>query len=99
MAVIGFYDIVGLFGVVTLVSAYAMLQWRRDFSKTFLYSALNLASATLLGISVFHHWNLASFVCNCFWGAISLYGLYRWSKYQRRARVLAQAPFKTEIAE
>lgn len=41
------------------------------------YSVLNFLSALLLGESLLHNWNLASFTANAIWGAISLYGLIR----------------------
>ncbi len=41
------------------------------------FPAVNLMGATLVLISLIYAWNLPSVVLECFWGAISLYGLVR----------------------
>jgi hypothetical protein len=81
-----FYDVIGLSGVSLTLLCYARVQWQRDYAKKLSYSALNFASALLLAISLLKNWNLASFVCNGMWGFISLYGIYRCTKHQRRSR-------------
>jgi len=81
------FDILGLAGVLLMIYSYARVQWQRDYAKRLNYSLLNLAGAVLLIVSLVHNWNLASFVSNAVWGLISLYGVYRCSKYiRRRAR-------------
>jgi len=78
------HDVLGLVGVVMGVTAYARVQWQRDFAKTVAYSLLNLVGSSLLIVSILHKWNVAAFVSNFSWVIISLYGLYRCLKYRRR---------------
>lgn len=73
----------GIVGVVINISCYARVQWQREYAKAVSYSALNLLGSTFLVISLFHTWNLVSFIGNSTWGCISLYGLYRCLKYMR----------------
>jgi len=80
------YEYVGLLGFALMLGAYARVQYRRDFAKTFLYSLMNLASALLIGVTYFYQWNTASFAGNTCWGLISLYGLYRCVKYRGKVR-------------
>ena len=84
------FEIVGLLGFALSLGAYARLQWRRDFAKTFTYSIANLVSAVLVGVTYIYQWNTASFIGNSVWGLISLYGLYRCIKYKLRG---AEAPY------
>jgi hypothetical protein len=41
------------------------------------FPAVNLLAATLVLVSLMDAWNLPSVVLECFWGAISVYGLAR----------------------
>jgi hypothetical protein len=41
------------------------------------FPAINLAGAALVLTSLVHDWNLPSVVLECFWAAISVYGLVR----------------------
>lgn len=77
-------DAVGIIGVSLSIYGYGRAQWRLDFVKRVPYSVLNLSSAVLLGVSLLHDWNLASFICNTTWGLISLYGLIRALRPYRR---------------
>jgi hypothetical protein len=81
-----FYDLVGLCGVVCSLYCYGRVQWRRDFAKHLSYSVLNFLASIFLIFSLMHRWNLSSFVINIAWGIISLYGVYRCTKYIRHAR-------------
>ena len=70
-------NILGLIGVGLILVAYFLLQFDRVDAKSILYSVINLLGAILILISLFVHWNLASFVIEIVWILISLYGLYR----------------------
>jgi len=87
---ISLYDSIGLVGVSLSVGCYARVQWQRDFAKSFAYSLLNFLSAVLLAVSIFNNWNIAAFVSNTIWGALSAYGMYRCWNYMRRAKKAAQ---------
>jgi hypothetical protein len=78
------YEWIGVAGVVAGIYPYARVQWRRDYAKSWSFSLFNFLNGLLLEISLLHDWNLASFVGNAVWIAISLYGLYRCLRYRRR---------------
>ena len=77
-------DTIGLFGISLSVYCYGRAQWKPGYMKRVEYSALNLFSALLLGASLIHDWNLASFTSNTIWGLISLYGVARSLRLLRR---------------
>ncbi len=81
---IAFADALGILGVVIQLSAYARVQWRRDFAKTMLFSFCNALGTFLLVISLYYKWNLASFIGNMVWFLLSVYGMWRCAKYNRR---------------
>lgn len=85
---IDFADAVGFVGVFFSASSYMRLQMRREFAKTMAYSFMNVAACTCFGISIFFHWNLASFVNTSIWLMFSLYGVYRCMKYKWRERAV-----------
>jgi predicted membrane protein len=74
-------DGVGMLGMVMVVLAYYLLQLERVDPKSLSYNLINLIGAILLLISLWFHFNLASFVIEIFWIAASLIGLW---KYWRR---------------
>jgi hypothetical protein len=55
--------------VATLQGWLAVTGWR--------FPAVNLLGASLVLVSLIDAWNLPSVILECFWGAISLYGLVR----------------------
>lgn len=59
--------IVGYFG--TLQGWLPATGWR--------FPAINLLGAGLVLVSLIDEWNLPSVILECFWGAISIYGLVR----------------------
>ncbi|MCW8894284.1 MAG: hypothetical protein OQK48_03445 [Sulfurimonas sp.] len=73
-------DTIGIIGVLIVLAAYFMLQSEKIDSKGFLYSFYNLFGSLLILYSLLYNWNLASFVIEFFWIAISLYGLWKWFK-------------------
>ncbi len=68
-------DIVGLVGVVAVLSAYALLQSGRLAVRAPSYSALNLLGAGLILVSLTVDFNLPSAIIEGAWALISLYGL------------------------
>ena len=74
---IGGSDIVGLVGVSFIVGTYFLSQiGRMDVGRP-LYPALNGCGALLILFSLAFSFNLASFVIELFWLAISIVGLAR----------------------
>ena len=74
-------DAVGLTGTFLVVLAYYLLQLERIDAKGLSYNVINLVGATLLLISLWFKFNLASFLIELFWIGASLTGLW---KYWRR---------------
>lgn len=70
-------DIVGFVGVSFVVGTYLLTQLGRMDNQRPLYPALNALGALMILFSLIHSFNLASFVIESFWLAISLTGLVR----------------------
>lgn len=70
-------DAVGIGGVVLVLVAYALLQSGRLQPRDASYSWLNLAGSVAILVSLYHAFNLSSFVIQVAWIAISAYGLVR----------------------
>lgn len=67
----------GLIGASCFVVGYfATLQGWLPASD-WRFPAVNLLGAVLVMVSLIDAWNLPSVVLECFWGAISVYGLVR----------------------
>lgn len=71
------YNGAGLLGAIITLAAYFLLETGRINPHRPLYPLFNLLGALLLIVSLLRFWNLASFLINVFWVAISLYGLMR----------------------
>lgn len=80
----GWHDAVGMLGVALLLTSYFMLQIGRLDGQDIVYSACNGIAAILIIISLFYTFNLASFVIEVFWLAISLIGVFRWLKTRKQ---------------
>lgn len=78
------HDIVGFVGVFFVVGTYFLSQvGRMDVSRP-LYPALNGVGALLILFSLNFTFNAASFVIELFWLGISIVGLIRALKKNRR---------------
>jgi hypothetical protein len=71
------YTVCGIVGAGCFILSYfATLQgWLQPSSWRF--PAVNLLGATLVLVSLMDAWNLPSVALECFWAAISIYGLVR----------------------
>ena len=74
-------NIVGVTGTAILILAYFLLASEKLKGDSYLYLYLNAIAATLILYSLFFHFNLASFIIEIFWIAISIYGI--WKKKKR----------------
>lgn len=68
-------DLVGLVGVVLILSAYALLQGGRLAVRSPIYSAMNLVGSGLILFSLTVDFNLPSAIIEGAWTLISIYGL------------------------
>ena len=74
-------DIIGLIGVSLILITYAALTLEKMDPKGWRYSAGNGLGAILILISLYFSFNLASFVIEIAWLAISIFGL--WKAWRR----------------
>ncbi len=72
------HDLAGMAGVSMIVLAYLGIQLERISSQSLGYSLINLIGAALILLSLFFTFNLASFIIESFWLAISVLGIVRW---------------------
>lgn len=74
------HDVVGMSGVGMILLAYLGIQLERIDARSLWYSLGNLIGAGLILISLCFTFNLASFVIESFWLAISILGIIRWHR-------------------
>jgi hypothetical protein len=76
-------DIIGIAGVACVLAAYLLLQLEKVQGDGLIYLLLNLTGACLLIVSLMVTFNLASFIIEICWMAISLFGLgkYAWRRW------------------
>lgn len=74
-------DVIGLIGVGLILLTYAALTLEKIDPKGWRYSAGNGIGAVLILVSLYFNFNLASFVIEIAWLAISLFGL--WKAWRR----------------
>jgi hypothetical protein len=74
------YNIIGLSGVMIILTAYLLLHMNKLEAKTFNYSLLNLIGSIAIMFTFIYAWNFAAFVIEVAWSAISLFGVIKYSK-------------------
>jgi len=75
-------DVIGLIGVILLITTYGLLQFDKIDPKGFWYSFNNMIVAILVTVSLYYTFNLASMVIEVFWFSLSVYGVVMY--YKRR---------------
>lgn len=78
------YQVIGFIGMLFIIWAYFLLQIEKYTITSFSYQILNLVGAILLLISLFVHFNLGSFIIEVFWIIITLYGIYKNYKENKK---------------
>lgn len=73
-------EFIGLIGVVLVLTMYFLLQIKKIRSEDLIYSLLNFIGSCLILYSLFHNFNLPSFIIEVAWLMISAFGLYQWKK-------------------
>ena len=71
------HDFVGNVGVFLVLLCYLLIQMGRMDIRAAVYSVLNGVGALLIMVSLYYNFNLSSFVIECAWLMISVYGLAR----------------------
>ncbi|XOV90310.1 MAG: hypothetical protein ACFHX7_10600 [Pseudomonadota bacterium] len=71
------HDFVGNIGVVLILVAYFGIQSGRMLPSDLRFSLMNGAGALLIMVSLYHNFNLSSFIIECVWLSISVYGLVK----------------------
>lgn len=72
------FNTIGTIGVAVILGTYFMLQTGRFRPEQLRYSVGNLIGSGMILTSLFHDWNLPSFIVEAAWVLISLLGIVRW---------------------
>lgn len=70
-------NLIGIAGVVLIVTAYFLLQINQLTVAHSLYSLLNALGAVFILISLYFYWNLPSAIIEVIWLIVSIFGLIR----------------------
>ena len=88
-----FPDVIGLIGVTLILFAYFGVQTDRLPAQDWRFSALNGLGALLIMVSLIYSFNLASFIIECAWLLISVYGLWlAWRKRKNLSDITSPEP-------
>ena len=85
----GWHDLLGIIGVVLILTTYMLLQLEKLSATSFLYSAANGLGASLILVSLIYEFNLSAFIIEAFWLLISIYGIVRYFS-RNRSRLAAK---------
>jgi len=72
-----YFNTIGLVGVAMMLAAFFSLQVGKITPQAPFYLWCNLIGALAVIVSLCRFWNLSSFVIECFWAAISLWGIIK----------------------
>ena len=79
----GIYDLLGVVGSIIIIAAYFATQRGWVEASDWRFPLANLIGALLILLSLMVAWNLAAFVMEVFWIAISVYGLLRCAGFRK----------------
>ncbi|HZE68080.1 MAG TPA: hypothetical protein VE135_00975 [Pyrinomonadaceae bacterium] len=71
------FDLVGMIGVLLIVTSYALLQLDKMRSSAISFSLLNAIGAGLIIVSLLFSFNLSAFLMELFWFVMSVFGAIR----------------------
>lgn len=77
MSYISVPDILGIAGVVLILTAYLALQLEKMDPKSVAYSFLNGAGAAFILVSLYFDFNLSAALIESAWLLISIFGLFK----------------------
>ena len=72
-----FADIIGIVGIVCVLSCYFFVQAERMSATSTKYQLLNMLGCVLILVSLYFSFNLPSAIIQIVWFLISLFGLVR----------------------
>lgn len=78
-------DIIGLIGVLLTLVAYFLLSINKLRPDKFYYPFLNCVGSLMILFSLFFAWNLAAWVMEICWLAISLLGVWKYLRNKYHA--------------
>ena len=77
------FDAIGMLGVFIILAVYSLVQLDKMDVKGLFYSIINAVGAVFILISLTVTFNMASFVIECAWLVISLFGIFQALKRAR----------------
>lgn len=77
------FDAIGVLGVFIILAVYSLVQLDKMDVKGLFYSIINAVGAVFILISLTVTFNMASFVIECAWLVISLFGIFQALKRAR----------------
>ena len=77
------FDAIGVLGVFIILAVYSLVQLDKMDVKGLFYSIINAVGAVFILISLTVTFNMASFVIECAWLVISLFGIFQALKRTR----------------
>jgi membrane-bound ClpP family serine protease len=80
------FDVIGIAGVISLLSAFYLLQTKRVAFDDYAYLCLNALGALLIIVSLVVDFNLSAFIIEVAWAAISFFGFYQRRKRDAQGR-------------
>jgi hypothetical protein len=80
-------DAIGIVGVVMVLWAYLWIQIDRLSQDALLFSGVNFIGSVLIIVSLMHTWNLASFIIEIAWLAISFFGILKCCSRKLRGKL------------
>ncbi len=72
-----FFEIVGILGVVQILTAYFLIQLGKVSTRQLSYQVLNALGAALVLYSLWFRFNLSAFTIELAWLLISVYGIVK----------------------
>lgn len=77
---------IGMVGVIMVLYAYLLLQLGKWQQRRLRFSLINLTGSIFILVSLYYHFNLASFVIEIVWLLISAYGAIK-TMIKRRQQI------------
>lgn len=90
------YDIIGIAGFIFYMLSYALLQLGRISGNGICYIVMNMCAATLVLITLFQQFNLASLLIQLAWILISIVGLIRLWRNRNTHKAIRETQRHTE---